>query len=631
MLQFIRGTVGSWIVKGLFVILIFSFGIWGIGDIFRGHGPADAVAEVGAVKITSGELDQEFRQQLSRFRALSGGQLDEEQARKLGLVEQSLQNLIQRHLINYAASDAGITVSDLLVQQRIQDQPAFRNSLGKFEPELFRRVLAANGLNEGTYVSTLRGEIGRQLVVGAIASGAEAPKVAVEALYRFQAEQRVAETLTLEAARIGDVGQPDPAALQQYHEDNAIRFTTPEYRNLTVVTLTADDVARQLELSDDEIRASFESRVDEFVTPEKRSLQQVVVDSREQAQAIVDAIRAGQSLADAAKAKGRETVTLASQSREDLAELGAVAFSLNQGQTSDPVQSPLGWHVLSVTGIEPGHERSLAEVRDTIVADLRREKATDQLYESANRFDDALAGGASLEDAAAKYGFPLAGLKQIDATGALADGTKADGTKVGSGVDLPKLLDLAFNSLSEGKQSPLSEGHNGTYFVVRVDGVTPARLRPLDEVKDQAIAGWQVEERTRRAAAKAKELEEALKAGQSPVELASSSGAVYATTEPFDRRSAKAGALPEALLTKLFDLAPGETASAATATGQVVARLTKVIPADPAAAGTALEPIQRQVSQALAGDLISQYLEALRQRHTVAIHQERLQSRFAPN
>jgi hypothetical protein len=37
MLQALRSTVGSWIVKILFVLLILSFGVWGIGDIFRGR------------------------------------------------------------------------------------------------------------------------------------------------------------------------------------------------------------------------------------------------------------------------------------------------------------------------------------------------------------------------------------------------------------------------------------------------------------------------------------------------------------------------------------------------------------------------------------------------------------------
>ncbi len=35
MLQAIRSKAGSFVVKALFALLILTFGIWGIGDIFR--------------------------------------------------------------------------------------------------------------------------------------------------------------------------------------------------------------------------------------------------------------------------------------------------------------------------------------------------------------------------------------------------------------------------------------------------------------------------------------------------------------------------------------------------------------------------------------------------------------------
>ena len=104
-----------------------------------------------------------------------------------------------------------------------------------------------------------------------------------------------------------------------------------------------------------------------------------------------------------------------------------------------------------------------------------------------------------------------------------------------------------------------------------------------------------------------------------------------ARCRPFPRQPPTASPLPKELIEQLFQRTPGEVVSAATPTGQVVARLTKVIPADPASAGPALTPVERQVAQGVAGDLISQYLEAMRQRHPVTIYQERLQSRFSPN
>ena len=46
MLQAIRSRAGSYVVKILFALLILTFGIWGIGDIFRNRGSDTVVATV---------------------------------------------------------------------------------------------------------------------------------------------------------------------------------------------------------------------------------------------------------------------------------------------------------------------------------------------------------------------------------------------------------------------------------------------------------------------------------------------------------------------------------------------------------------------------------------------------------
>ena len=175
MLQFIRGTVGTWVVKGLFVILIASFAIWGIGDIFRGRGPASTVADIGPTKIAASELDSEVRKQIERLRPMFGGQFDLEQAKQMGLIGQTLDQMVQRALFDLAAHDAGLNAGDDLVRRRIQSIPGFHNEKGEFDPELARRALAASSLSEGTLAAMIRDETGRTLLLGAIAAGASAP------------------------------------------------------------------------------------------------------------------------------------------------------------------------------------------------------------------------------------------------------------------------------------------------------------------------------------------------------------------------------------------------------------------------------------------------------------------------
>ena len=428
MLQALRSTVGSWIVKILFVLLILSFGVWGIGDIFRGRTDTTA-AQVGDVKISTVELDNAFRQEVNRLRQMLGGQIDAEQAKALGLVNQTLDQLIQRTLLSLAADDAGLRVGDPLVLGQLRAEPAFHNQLGQFDSDQFRRVLAANQLTEDGYVNLLRTEIKRTQLVGAVAAGAQAPGVLVDNLFRRQAERRIAETVLVPNAAMGDVGTPDDATLTAFHQEKAVRFTAPEFRKLTVAKLTVEDIAKDISVSDEDLHAAYDARAAEFQTPERRTVDQVLVQDEATARKIESSVNQGQSLEEAATAAGAEVLTLNSLAREDLLpELTGPVFSLQQGAVSAPIQSPLGWHVVRVSDIEAGSTQAFEQVRETVLADVKRDRAMDTVFESANKVEDALAGGASIEDVAQRFGLRLIQVPAIDANGRKPDGGVVEGS-----------------------------------------------------------------------------------------------------------------------------------------------------------------------------------------------------------
>ncbi len=627
MLQLIRGTVGTWIVKGLFVLLICSFAIWGIGDIFRGRGPATSVAEIGPIKISAQDLDTEVRKQIDRFRPMFGGQFDLEQAKQMGLIGQTLDQLIQKSLFDLAARGIGLNAGDDLVRRRVQSIPGFRNQQGQFEPELMRRALASSSMNEGALVTIIREEAGRNLVQGAVGAGAAAPAPLVDALYRFRQEKRVAETVTLANDKMPEPATPDDAELTRYHEDKAVRFTAPEYRALTIGQITVNDLAKTIELTEDDIKAAFEARADEFQTGERRSFVQVLAETEDKARAVVAKARSlNGDLAAAAKAEGLDSSTIGPVAEADVPEIGASIFALEIGAIPDAIKSDLGWHVVVVTKLDPARIRTLADVRDEIVPQLRKDRAADAMPRFINRVEDALAGGATLEEASAKFKFGLTKIAAVD-----SEGTTPDGGKIKDVAETQAVLQAAF-ALAQGGRSPLTEGAEGNSFVVRVDGMTPSHLKPLTEVRDQVIAAWKAEQRAKAAAAKAEEIEAQLKAGGEPESVARAAGAVAAVSEPLTRRPATgAAALPPALLNSLFTLAPGGTAKAATATGQVVARLRSVIAADPASAADAVKDVAEMERQAITGDLLAQFAEGLRLSYPVHVNQEFIRTMFSTN
>ncbi|WP_448202901.1 SurA N-terminal domain-containing protein [Azospirillum sp. sgz302134] len=625
MLQFIRNYAGSWIVKILFVFLILSFGIWGIGDVIRKGGISTTVASVGKVDIDRAELDQEFRRQVERLRPMLGGNLTLEQARQFGLLDQSLSALVQRALYDQAARDAGIAVGPEVVKQRIADEPAFRNPQGQFDPALFRSVLRNNQLTEDGYVAILRRETARELVAGAVGAGVTPPKPLVEDLYRYRGEKRVAEVITLPNASVGDVGVPDDAELTRYYEDHQVRFTAPEYRALSVAQLSADALAKDIQIPDDQLRAAYEERASEFGTPERRTIDMVLIDDEAKAKQIAEAAKT-KGLSAAAKEAGADTITLDNVGRNELPELGDAAFGLAQGAVGGPYKSGLGWHVLTVTAIQPGATKSFDEVRGQLLAEMQKEKALDSVYSIANRVEDQLASGASLDEVAQAQGLKVTKIAAVDSNGKAPDGKDA-----APGLpDLPNMLKAAFQ-LASGATSSLTEGANNVFFAVRVDGVTPAKVKPLADVRNEVVAGWQEEKRAKLAADKAQEVAGKLKLGAEGAAqtLATQSGGKFAMTTPFARDAKSVEGVPAELVRKLFDAKPGEVVTGSTADAQVVARLKEVIPADPKATDATVATVESTVAQGLESDIMAQFGNALRTQYPVEVHRSRIDQFFA--
>ncbi|MBB6250412.1 peptidylprolyl isomerase [Nitrospirillum iridis] len=619
MLQFIRKFSGSWFSKILFVFLIISFGIWGVGRV--GTTVSDqAVARVGSTEITPQDVDRAFRQQVSRLRQ-SMPELTAEQARQMGLMRAALQDEIQRALIKQATHDFGLRVSEQAAAQKIADMPVFKDKSGQFDPLMMRALLRQNQLTEEEIVGEVREDMARTEVTEALAAGVRVPQLLAREVVRYRGEQRGAETLLVADKAMPDPGMPDQAALEAFHKDQAARYTAPEYRALTVVTLSTEAIAKAVEVGDEDLKKAYDARAKEFVKPERRDLDQVLVDTQEEADKVVKAAAGGKSLADAAKAANVTMLPLADIAKADLpAELQETAFSLPQGKVSAPVHSGFGWHVIAVTKIVPGSTQTLDEVKAKLVEQVKAERATDQLYDLSNKLDDAISGGASLEEAAKKVDATVTKVAAVD-----REGKDPAGKPVTDVPALQKVVQTAFG-LASGDTSSTTEGErNKSYFAVRVDSVQAPALKPLDQVKDQVVADWKSSKRAEAAKAKAKDIADKLKAGAAPEQLAKDSGAVYKRQPPVGRTPPKDSPLPADLVDALFTLKPGEVTSGAVPDGQMVVRLAAVVPMPEPLLAERAGIAARQLREGVAGDLYVQFLDALRGRYRITENRTLLQ------
>ncbi|MEE8189315.1 MAG: SurA N-terminal domain-containing protein [Kiloniellales bacterium] len=609
----------------LFGLLIASFAVWGIGDIFRGGGQIQSVAEVGDTQILRQDFARTLSREVNRLSARFGGQIEMEQARALGIVDQVLGQMIGRTLFDLKADELGLVVTDEQVRRRITQEPAFRNQAGQFDRGLFVQTLQISGLGEQEYVETLRRDIQRQQLAGAVSEGAAAPRQMAEALYRYREERRVAQFITVPNDSITDLPEPDETALKAFHKEFADNFMAPESRAVSLVQLRAKELAEEISVSESELAEEFESRKEDFVTPERRGVEQILLDSDAAAQNAGTRLDGGADFAAVAQElTGGPPVDLGEVERDSLPEeLAEAIFTLGSGQVSAPVKSELGWHLLRVTKIAPRKEATLAEVREELAKDIAMRGAVETMISFANQLDDELAGGASLEEAAG--GLNLA-LRRIEAI------TREGKTPFGGPVeDLPgeRFIQVAFET-ETGQESLLTETGEGDYFVLRVDGVTRAQVRPLSKVREEVVELWRNAQRAERAREKAEYLAERAKVGVDLAILATENGYSVTTTEPLTRFETAASRTPSPVLpSRLFQIKQGEITTVTAANAHIVAKLIEIRPADPAKDAEQVAELRKNLASSLKGDMLEQFVITLRQEFGVRVNEQQLDTLLA--
>lgn len=620
MLQAIRSRVGSWVVKILFALLILSFAVWGIGDYLSDRGSDRTVIEVGDREVSLREFDNRFRDELNRLRQMFGPELETQTAIQLGLLDQTVEDLVAEAALAQAVADLGLRPPTDLIGEEIRRQPVFQDGTGRFSRTRFLQVLQANFLTEEGYVALVGRQLAQERMLAAVTAGAAAPTTLVAPLYGFQSETRRAETIALSETLLGDLPAPEEADLVAFHAAHPERFSAPEYRALTVLGLDARDIAADIAIDEAVLRDEYEARLDEFSAPERRSFAQAVVQDEAVARQIAEAARAdGQSLRAAAEAIGDVSIAvidLDDVTRDELfGTLVDAAFALAEGEVSDPLESPFGWHVMEVTAIAEPTSQSFEEVRDEIAFDFQFDRALDVIFEMANLLEDGLAAGLSLEQVAEDAGIALRQTPPL-----AADGRVQDNRPTPDIAGLSEMVETAF-TLARGQESRLIDTPDGIYYVVRVDEIVAPEVLPLDQVRARVAEGWRADRRAAALEELAATVVARLEAGEPARAVAADVGGSVGETPDLARDGANRGALPRALVDRLFAAgAEGDVVQASAGPGQrIVARLTAIAGTDPADAGEALAPLADRVRSAIAGDLVAQFTQSLSQSQRVTV------------
>jgi peptidyl-prolyl cis-trans isomerase D len=612
MLRGMRKASSNWLGKTIMAVvmgvLIISFGVWGIADIFRGFGQS-TLAKVGHTEISANEFRQLYTDRLQQLGRQFGRPLTMDQARAFGIDRQVLQQTIAEAALDEEARRLGLAQSDDETRRMIFSDPNFKGANGAFDPQRFEAAIRQYGYSEARYVADQRKVSLRRQIAGTLSAGLQPPKLMIDALSNFQNEQRSVEYVKLDAAQAGTIDPPSPETLAGYFDDHKVQFRAPEYRKIAFVAITPEDIGKWSEVSDDDARKLYDVRKDSLGRPEKREVSQIVFTNNEEATAARARIASGLSFDDLAKERGLKPsdVELGLVSKSEIIDpaVANAAFTLPSGDVSEPVAGKFGVALIKIGKIEPGAAVPFEAVAPALKKEIATERARKSVGELRDKMEDERGGGASVVEAAKKLGLNAVTVDAVDRSGRRLDGQLA--------TDIPKGLDVvtqAFGSDVGVDNDPIS--YNGGYVWYDVLGIIPSRERNLDEVKDQVEAKWRDDQIISRLRAKATDMAQKLDSGAKLADEAASAGLKVETAAGFKREATVPG-VPAGLIAAAFRTAKdgaGQTPGAAN-NEWIVFRVTDVSVPPIDLASDDIKKMKDQLQRSLEDEQIAQYVTKL--------------------
>ncbi|MBX4336204.1 peptidyl-prolyl cis-trans isomerase [Bartonella raoultii] len=532
MLDIIRNATNSWIARIFLAILLLCFILlWGIPQLHKKSDQNLITSGKSTVTIDGYRLafaDQSARLALA-FRL--GRMFTPDEIQQYRIPTFVFNQLQQDVLLDEQARKMKINLSKNTIAHLIGADTLFQIN-GVFNQDLFRNYLQQLHINESAFLDYYIKKEKRNQLLSASLSGIKAPDLFYKALALYQGETRTADYLVIDLKEKEMLVSPDQETLQKWFEQHKSEFRAPEYRTVSFLSMEPHQIIKPTDILIDEVKAYYNKNASHFITPEKRTIEELRFSTRKAADNAAKKIADGLSFDELVRA---EKKTLNDIRKGPLTEselpnhLASEIFDLKQGEVSAVINDLQGPVIIRVTDIVPSAPIPFEKVEEKIRQTLAQNRAADKIRKNYTAIENARFEGATLKELADQYKLPFHTIT-IDKTGKTPEGTIL--------TDLPQ-KDIFLNSIYQSNEGidldPLSL-QKGGYLWYKIDKIIPSRERTFDTVKEKVLAQWKIQETQRLLDEKAKNALKQLSEGESFSSLAHALGGVKQTTPTLQRK-----------------------------------------------------------------------------------------------
>lgn len=632
MITAIRSLFGSTLGKFLALGFVFLVGIaFALGDVSGTGGMGGVgggnVASVGKATIGSGELRDRVRLAYDQARQ-QNPELTMAAFLESGALEGVLEQLVEAKAFEQYAKKLGFSVSKRMIDGQIADIPAFQGVSGSFDQTRFDMALQQNGMNEAAFRDELKQQLLARQIIGPIANMPAISQHLAQPYAALLMEQRQGSAVFIPASAYAPANDPGDAVLKKHLESHAARFTIPERRVIQYAVFDRS-MAPVPAVTDAEIAEYYQKNAARFEASETRVFQQVTAPDQAIADRILQAAKGG-DLAAGARAVGLSVtttgeVTQSAYAATTSAEAAKAAFAAQNGALVGPLKTSLGFAVVKIASVKALPALSLAQASADIRAELGRNKANEAVVDYYNAIQDAVNGGAAIDEMAADRKLTL-----VTTPALLPNGQSFDQPDYRAPQDVAPIIAQAFQAGGEGEGQLATLVENEKFALYSVKNIIAAAPLPFEKIRADILADWRFAEGNKVARTKSEQVVKAATGGKSLQEAVAAAGNQIGSVQTIGGRRADLGREGQPVppeLGLLFSMAQGSVKSAALPgdRGWMVVALTKVDRPDPKSIEPArVQAVAQPLAPAFGAELVAQFMGEAKRRIGVKIDQKQL-------
>ncbi|MFZ8864910.1 MAG: SurA N-terminal domain-containing protein [Rickettsiales bacterium] len=464
-------------VKIIIVVIILSFVLWGIGDIFRSK-MNEHYLKIGSQKISESYLQQEINSIKAQNKTTD--EIGEEAYRLY-----AIQNIIKNSLIDQEAKNKGINISKELIFSIIREEEQFKDENGNFSPAKFKNLLISYNLSEKEVFSNIQKQIISDIIDKSFKSEVINFKNYNNLLLQNLKQERNISLIKLPLVNNNNYSTPSEPELLDFYTKTKQNFLQAEYREVSVIDLSCTNFTNNINISEIAQKDYYDTHKDSFKIAEAREIKQLFAADEKAINLAYEELNNNIAFQVVAQNlnMNENDIEIGLQTQSQIfADFAQEIFNLSLNQHTKPIKGPYGWHIFKVQKIKPETLILFEEAKAQIKKDLTQKEACKQAKQNFDLAKEQIDIGTNINDLAAKLQLELSTLKITQNTALTLENFP---------LELQEKFKLDIFSDNQTNQINTTIYSDDKLIIYQINAIYPERYLALDEIRGKLITNWQ--------------------------------------------------------------------------------------------------------------------------------------------